>query len=402
MCNLIIFPFRFLILIFSIIIYLVSYGLLYAGVDEKVEVEGYAVVVSGNKEIARDKAVYAALKSAIEQAVGVRIESDTLVKNFELINDRIYAQTAGFIKRYKIIREIMEGDSIRVQIEAVVATANLEQELDAIGILIKAVGNPRIMLLISEQNVTQEKPSPWWVAGDTVDLGIIENTLITRFHEKKFDRFVDREAVLQGIKKNISKTGSLSHDINNDMAMRLASEGEAELVIVGRGIAKSGQPIMGTSIRSIQANISARVISPDSGEVLASFTTSAVAAHVDSITGGSEALKKAANELSDKLISQILSKWQKKMGGANTVKLVIPDIKFDKLADFKIFLKSNIIGVVDIYERSFRDNIAKIDVDFKGTARALAQDLSSKIFNGNRIEIISLTGNAVEIRLVKQ
>jgi len=371
----------------------------YAGTPEHVVVEGYATITGDKKDIARDKAVSDAFRRAIEQVVGVMVEAETVVRNFELLNDRIYSQTVGYIKNYKIIEEKIEGDTLKIRIEANVAISSLEKDLDAIGILIKRVGKPRLMLLISEQNIIHDKPSYWWAGNTAPSIGTVESILTQKFMEKGFT-LVDRQVILAGIKGDPTLAHNLDVNLSNDAALTLASMGEAEVVVIGHAVAKAGPSIMETTLRSCQANMSAKVINADNGETLASVSTNAVAVHVDPITGGTEAFKKAANEMADKLIAQILAKWQRRLGGAHTIKLIAGGLDFSNLADFKKFLKDNVRGIVDIYERSYRDGTAKLDIEIKGSAKEAAEELSNKMFNKGVIVVTSLTGNVISIKFI--
>ncbi len=71
---------------------------------------------------ARKVAIDDALKQAVEQARGVMVKAETLVKDFTTVRDEILSQSRGFVKRYEILQEkTMEKDKIyRVEIQAYV------------------------------------------------------------------------------------------------------------------------------------------------------------------------------------------------------------------------------------------------------------------------------------------
>jgi len=370
--------------------------LLYASKAEYVAVEGYASIADGRKDIARENALSNAFRRAVEQAVGVLVESETLVKNFQLVNDRIYSKSAGYIKKYTITGEKVEGDTFRIEIKALVARVRIEKDLDEIGLLIKKAGKPRLMLLISEQNVISDKPSYWWGDSGGVNIGVAENTLTEKLSGKGFS-FVEKQVVVARAKSELKSMSSTGPDMDNDMALRLASMGEAEVVIIGQAVAKAGTPLMGTTIRSCQATISVRALNADNGEPLASATASAAAPHVDPVTGGSEALKKASLEISDKLMSQILAKWKKRVSGIYMIKLTVSGLKFDTMKEFKQFLKDHTDSIEEIYDRSYKDGVAKLDMEVSGNTRDIAEELSGKKFRGGMIEVKSFTSNVIEI-----
>ncbi|MDO9287548.1 MAG: flagellar assembly protein T N-terminal domain-containing protein, partial [Thermodesulfovibrionales bacterium] len=89
----------------------ISSGLLYASKAEYVEAEGYALITGDRKDIARESALNNAFRRAVEQAIGVLVESETMVRNFELLNDRVYSKSAGYVKKYSITGEKIEGDT---------------------------------------------------------------------------------------------------------------------------------------------------------------------------------------------------------------------------------------------------------------------------------------------------
>lgn len=358
----------------------------------QVEAEGYATIVDGRKDAARQQAINDAFRRAVEQAVGVMVESETMVKNFEMLSDKVYSKSSGYIKKYDILSERVEEDAFKVRIRATVFMVRLEKDLDDIGLIIKKAGKPRLMLLIAEQNVISDKLSYWWGSGGGLDMGIVENTLMSELMPKGFI-FVDRQVVLAGLKEVPA-----GPNLSNDLALKLAKMGEAEVVVIGQAVAKAGNPLMGTSIRSCQATISVRVINADSGEPIASVSTNDRAAHVDPVTGGSDALKKASIEMARKLMPEILAKWKKRVNSAHTVKLSLTGMKFGNMKNFKEFLQDKFESVEEIYDRSYRDGIASLDLEIRGDIRDLAEGLNSAGFNGGHFEVLSFTSNAVEVR----
>ena len=67
-----------------------------------VTAEGVAAIQGNARDIARDAAIEDAQKRAVEQAIGILIDSQTQVENYQLISDKILSQTKGYIKRYAI------------------------------------------------------------------------------------------------------------------------------------------------------------------------------------------------------------------------------------------------------------------------------------------------------------
>ena len=361
-----------------------------------VTVAGYASIADGRKDLARQSALDNAFRSAVEQAVGVLIESESVVNNSELIKDKISSKSAGFIRRYTIIEEKFEGDICAVKIRALVSRAKLEKGLDSFGLVLKKMGKPRIVMLLSEQSATQEQPSFWW-GGGMVDMGVAENTITARFLKKDFN-FVDRQSILANLKGE-NLVGKLGANLTNDTALRIIASGEAEVAIIGQAIARAGVSVGGTSFRPCQATVSARAINTDNGEVLASVTTQAMVPHVNIAAGGSQALEKAAAECAEKLQKQIMEKWSKRVGSSGMIRLIASGIAYEDLNDFMALLKDRFDQVEDIYERSFHDETAKMDLEVSGSAKQLAADVGSLQFKGGTVKVISLSANVLELKI---
>jgi hypothetical protein len=84
----------------------------------KMRAEGMAVIMNNRVDIAREKALDGALRSAVEKVVGVMVTSSSEVENFQLKLDRILSESKGFISNYKIISEKRQGDQFEVTVEA--------------------------------------------------------------------------------------------------------------------------------------------------------------------------------------------------------------------------------------------------------------------------------------------
>jgi len=360
--------------------------------------EGVGVVIGEDRAIARDNAINDALRKAVEQAVGTMVSSETLVQNFQTLNDRIYTQTQGYIQNYKILSENPGPNLHQVTIQATVAMGDLQKDLQALGILLGQVGKPRIMILIAEQNIGKQYYQYWWAypRAEQIDLTIAENTIIDRFREKGFD-FVDHVAQSKDIK--VAPAFQVA-DLNNQAAVTLGKQADAEVVIVGKALAKSAGSIAGTAMKSVQANISLRAIQTDNGRVLSSGSEHAAAVHIEEVTAGTEALKKASAKISDKMMDDIIKNFQKRVGGTTLVQLTVIGLSgHEDLRKFKNLLQGQVRGVERVYERSFSGNVAKMDVDIKGSAQSLSEEISQKSFREFVVKVISSTWNTIEINV---
>ncbi len=385
---------RIALLLFSLLL-IVSPVL--AQESKTVTAEGVSVVQGGNMDIARDAAISDAQQRAVEQAIGILIDSQTQVENYQVISDKILSQTKGYIKRYNIVRENKEDNLLRVSITAEVSLGQLSDDLSGIGILLGQMHKPRTMILVAEQNIGQEWAAWWWggVHGQQTDMNIIDNTLMDKFVEKGFE-MIDHQAASQEIK--VTPAYNIQ-DLSAQQARTLGNQANAEVVITGKGLAKLYGNV-GGGLKSVQADLSLRAVRTDTGQVLATATTHAAAVHISEITAGNDALKKAATEAADQLTAKILAQYSKETGGTRSINITVNGLNKTQFVKFKDVLRGQMRGIKDLHERSFQNGVAKLSVDSKSSAQVLSDDLSLKDFGTFSVEVVSSTANQLELRVV--
>ena len=188
---------------------------------------------------------------------------------------------------------------------------------------------------------------------------------------------------------------------NDQAAAALSQQCGAEIIILGDAIASKSSPMPSLgNMKSIQANISARAIKADTGGILATGNEHAAAVHIDEITAGTEAFKKASSKIAKSFIEQIIAQWSTEVSGTNIVELVISNVDYNKLKKFKTFLQNNVRGVQAIHQRSFTAGVAKLDVETKSDAQSLADEVSIKNFGSYRISITGFTPNKLTLKFI--
>jgi hypothetical protein len=180
----------------------------------------------------------------------------------------------------------------------------------------------------------------------------------------------------------------------------MGNQFDAELVIVGKALAKYMGKIEGTSMKSFSGNVTARVIRTDDGSVIATSHASVPVAHIDPIAGGSKAIEMASAKVADDLIDKILKVWQKEISGTQMVQVVVKGINsYGDLIKFNNILRENIRGVKAVHQRKVTKGQGIIDVDIKGDAHYLAQELFRKSFKNLSVKVIEVTQNKIELEI---
>ena len=364
-----------------------------------VAAEGVAVIQQGKLDIARDQALEDAQKRAVEQAIGILINSQTQVENYQLISDKILSQTKGYITRYNVSGESVDSGLLRVRINAEVSLGKLTDDLSGIGILLGQMHKPRTMIMIAEQNIGHEWYAWWWGYGshrehEQTEMGVVENTFMDAFTQKGFE-FIDHAAAA----KEIKVTPAFKvQDLNAQQAQTLGNQADAEVVIVGKALAKLYGDI-GGGMKSVQADLSVKAIRTDTGQVIAAATTHAAAVHITPETAGIDALKKASQSAADQMMEKILAVYAKEAGGTKSVNITISGLDKTQFVKFKDVLRNQVRGIKDVHERSFSGGVAKLSVDSKSSAQMLSDELSLKDFGTFSVEIMGSTANSLELKV---
>ncbi|MDL1974181.1 MAG: DUF6175 family protein [Deltaproteobacteria bacterium] len=356
-----------------------------------VEVIGSSIVYNNDVAMARDVAIRDGLRKAVENAVGVILSSESIVENFQLLSDRIYTESRGFVQGYKVLAESRSENCYNIVIQATVSAGTLRDELQALGILMAQKGMPRTMFFLAEQSIGESQPHL------SADLGITENKIAEEMAARGFV-LVDRSAAANDIElANVLGTARLA----DQTAVKLGNQHDAEIVIVGKALARYTKNVMGSQMKSYQANISVKAIRTDTGEIIASSTRSGAAVHTDDVSGGTAALKRVASQAAGDLITQITAKWQREVVESQLVLITVNGIKaYSDFVAFRRILSNRIRGVKNVYLRGIDAGEARMDVQIKGTAQTLADELMLKNFDGFGINIFNVSQNAIQLTLV--
>lgn len=368
-------------------------GLAPVAFAEMITAEGVVAVTGENMAIAREKAIDDALRRAVEQAVGTLVSSDTMTSNFQLVHDKILAQTSGYVKNYQIIKEGRVGQEFRVTVMADVGRENLQRTLEALGLLHELKEKPKVMVVIEEKVGGLFGTTAW------ENVGQAESTMMERLMAAGF---------------NVVDPAMVRANIPRDKALRLL-EGDpkaaaatglqygAQVVITGRAFSKNaGAKLLGTQMQSIQATLQARVVRSDDGRVISSRSEQGTKAHIDEMQGGALAIKEASEKLADALINDILASWKKEVyGRSQEITLVISGlVSYRHLSAVKKFLESDLQGVKAVHQRSFTQGTAELSLDYGGKTSFVADELANKQFTGFRLEPTNVTPNRLDVRAV--
>ena len=371
-----------------------------AGAKDEVqttEAVGQAAI-AGDVLAAKGQAKDDAMRNCVQQVASTIVTAATETDQAQLLSDKVYSHSVGYIRRFQVLDDRQDGNTWVTKLRCEVSEAKLDEDLMAFGIAYHREGMPRIFVLIAEQAINATQATGWWQGGgNAADLRVMENAFMDRMEKSGFT-FIDPE-VLQG-KVKLEAIGA---DPNLQQAREIGVKTGAELVIVGRAVAKplGEMQLDNGTFYSAVANVSARAVRTDTGEVLASTEFTGLAGRgFEQTTAGRNALSEAGRQLSRDLFAKIGARWTKAQSGARRIAMRVKGVDdYARLAQFKNALTQSVRGVKDVQERDMGDGVANLDVMVAGRASDLATELATKRFPGYAVKVKAVTQGSIEVEL---
>ena len=291
--------------------------------------EGRAVIVGGNRPVARAQAIAVALRAAVGQvsgALGAAADGD------DGATDRaVYERAAAFVPRSAVLSEDVDGNIVNVQISADVdvdaltaalgdrrrpaaARATVGGEFRNGSSVIR--DGKRVLVLATEQ-LGPHRVFGWtdlvWTPGvvrtkttvvrEVNDMGGIEATVAEIFAGAGF-HVVDPQ-VLRG--KLAPRPAFELLDLSAGEARQIAQKSDADYVVIAKGTAQLAyhSDLAAAGMQSGQGNVVARLVRVRDGKVLASTTQHAAEVHIDADTARLNAINAAARLAAETLTRKL-------------------------------------------------------------------------------------------------
>jgi hypothetical protein len=351
-----------------------------------IESQGVAAIVQGNLDISRDKAIEDALRNAVEQATGSLIENETLVENYQLLSDRIYSQSKGYVQSYEVLNEKEEEGLYRVTIQATVASGELKHDLRALNILMRQVRKPRVMVLFEE------------ILSQDVNSGRLAEDAVSKVLLERGFKLVNADVVRRNLGRE-GVRGLLAGD--QRVAAVIGDRYGAEMLLIGTAQATTSEVTIGDiRINSNQAVVSAKLVRADTGEVKVSETRQAAKPHVNSLTGKQMAIAEASEYLANDMIDRMIEIFQEQVYNIANVNLTIYGLQgYAHLQEVIQLISDNVRGIKEIYQRNYTMGTADLEVELTGSTQSLAADLTTRTFGDYKFDIKESTHNQLQVNI---
>jgi hypothetical protein len=365
--------------------------------EKIIDVIGTGTIYGDDVAKARDRAIKNSLVSAVDLTVANILPLESMIQNFETLNEILYDNTSEFVEYYKVLTELKSGRTYRVLVQATVSTSVIEQQLMSAGIKVCKKNMPDILFFIAEQNLGDISPRYWWSKDLTFVKGYTEIAVTEKMLKNGFS-VIDQKSLVINEEFETLKDKA---DLSNQDAVSLGAVLQADVVIVGNSKADITPNTMGGDIKSFKGTVLARALRTDTGEEIASTTQTAVSVNKDNIAGGRDALSNAGYLAGSDLASQIVMKWHEDVKKSITTLVIIVE-GTRTLSNFVIFRTelNEIPGVDSLHTSEMKADEAAIVVTFQGNAKELADALMLMTFESFGINIYEISQDHLRIKLV--
>ena len=367
------------------------------------EATGEAAIVAGNRDKAKRDAKNNALREAVERVAGVMVSADTLSANSQLISDRVFANSAGYVRKYEVLKEEEANGVIRTTVRAEVGTAELDKDLQSVQALVNRLGNRKLVIVLQEQSADANKV--------VMSSGVMAQVLTDAFKADGW-RIVDPSFAAGKLELASGVSlGTPDKKVIQDL-------NRADYVLAGtvnfRHQSVADLPGLGkdASIFPVTGEWEMAVFATDSGTQIAKLSGKFNSTPADLGPKGSALIsyertsfdiaKHRGKEVVAEVRKAVVEHLSRAEQNGNAVVMTVvglPD--YAAVQGFKRVLAESVTGMRDVKPGSFGSGKAQFDVTFVGSTDELAEQLGGKSFKGKRVSVTGVSGNTVELTLAK-
>lgn len=351
--------------------------------SKKVVVSGSADVVGNDLAAAREMALRRAQRAAVEEVIGVLIESSftaeqkEIVKNNESrfsaeVAERIRTESAGYVEKQTVLTERREGNTYHVSVEVWVKERSLKEELDVLDAILRGAGYPSVLLAIAE-TYTNQQGKEEWIAKPSATVGIEEVLLARKIA-------LMTRAELEAMRSDAERFRAL---LGNDAAAaELAAKYGADVAIIGSSrVRHSAFNELGQNMHYASALVIVRAVRGATGKVLANIEAEGRGVGVTEEQARVDAVRRVAPRVAGKLLDALVMVWSteaQRRGETYSVSLSnvppAPQVAKGLLKDL-----AKLDGVTKVERQGGGKRKLGLRVSFLGNAAQLSQRLQDAV-----------------------
>lgn len=306
-----------------------------------------------------------AMRTAVEQAVGSLIDSQTIVDKNVVLEDNIYATSKGFVKNIEILSSQHTADGYKVTARVDVDTnpdSKLMNELTRLKVIQVNMRNAKIAVVIPEQHLRYRIPDP---AGETA--------VIKKFIAAGFSNIID-------ISKDRLQYNQ-PFNMNAEQLQNFAQSMQADILVVGQAFSEGagdvGQYINGkrTGVVSCKARVEAKMYIARTGQIIAVDGTYGAGVDITEAIASKKALADAGEKMGDYLVEQVLNMYS---GNKQQVELTVIANGINDINKVKIAL-NGVPGVKNVNFNNYSNGRGVLSVQYSGSPQTLFAHLQNNV-----------------------
>lgn len=318
-----------------------------------------------------------AMRQAIEQEIGIYVDSRTYVENYQVIQDRIYTQSEGYIRDYQILDKSFFNDIWTIVIRADVRDeklrADLMSRLQKKALIGANMMDPRIGVLAVDSNGDQD------IA--------LENIFISELQNQGFSRIIDLNQIDASVRRRIASAdfegdwelrNALSTQFSVDYLVKVTINKNTRDINAVIPINDPNSPIDAIPLGDIlpdllnlnksEVTVTVRMMNMNTGEIIYAGSGSGQGS-------GKQAESKALQKATSGLIRQLADAAINKAANPEQhVTILITDGALGSMSQAYQRI-SSLPGVSHVFTRSTSYDVIQVDVDYVGTAYDLAMEM---------------------------
>ena len=374
------------------------------------------VTVWGESSITDDPAsdkrlaVAHARRVALEKVVGSYVTSTTHVRNFQVVEDRIYSKATGFINDFKILRE-QRSRLQRVQVEAKVSLVPVTEILRNSGLLRKwRIGvilspNPQklsIMLTYYSQPRIMEVTSniEASIGQKLVQAGfkVVDPRHLKKLRAKLKESDILSDELFSGIDLLIKGSVSLSSRSSSGSMRQAVCQIHTKVLRMDTGEivyqGNIGNTFDGVTLL-VDRSLAMKYATSMGNGMLSDGTPDLRAFGVGDTAALDKAIQLSSVMVADEMISQVS---RIPSAASSIIALEVYGLEFSQLMDLEDHLK-NIEGVSHVIAEEFAGSSQNMEVEYDGDAMMLARALSkSALLKDMGLKIRNVTKNRIVLK----
>ena len=346
---------------------------------------------AGADDKAQDEAVAQGLRTAVEEACGVFLTTQSKTQDYKTVYDKVIANAVGYVREHKVDKVTVEQGVTTVKVRARVSTRKFQEDWASIAHTVNQENNPRVVVAIVESvHSASGKPTYEVKEGGKVE------TAVESFFLARGISLMDSNTAAAAQKRDIL-LAAVKDDV--DSVASLGARFKADVVVLGKAVAKFGKElkVADQTMYQYTASFNVRVVQTDSARILAVQSYGPFTVNTMQKGGGEDkALAQLADESAPKLLAAVIEAWRKRANVSRTVELSITGMDFGGWKTFKEEV-SKMRGVQAIRLREITQSVASIDIEYRYGNETLADRLTE--LTETKLKVTEITSNRLRMKV---